>query len=234
MQAKQLASAALCILFVGCTATTTIQENESQSSDSTSSSSTLGSSSASMNHGKRSLSSGEIDSEASSITFIGGSSIIDHDGAFTNFDVSLVLDTEEPENFEKAQLAVSIDITSVKTDSEKLDAHLMAAEFFDTETYPTATFTSTGISQSEDGTYAIAGVLQIKATTKKVTLPAVLTAESLTISYNLPRKEYNIGNDAYGQKLLEDQVPVRIKLLFGKTDTMEENMMEEMMDEDNE
>ncbi len=46
-----------------------------------------------------------------------------------------------------ANISFTIDATSINTRSEDRDNHLKAADFFDTETYPTITFKSTNITK---------------------------------------------------------------------------------------
>jgi len=43
---------------------------------------------------------------------------------------------------------------------------------------------------------------------------AEITDAALTAHYDLPRQEFGIGNDSYGDKLLDPLVPVDVKLVF--------------------
>lgn len=156
----------------------------------------------------------EMDESQSTLSFVGGSSIVDHPGVFEDFDVSLTLDDENPEDLEKASLNVVIDATTVKTDSAGLDGHLMKEDFFDTENYPEIMFASTSIRANADNSYVIIGDLTIKDMTKSVILDASIVDGGMTATFDLPRKEFNIGNDSYGDKLLDDTVPVKAEIVF--------------------
>ncbi|WP_422745519.1 YceI family protein [Mycobacterium sp. WMMD1722] len=68
-----------------------------------------------------------------------------------------------------ASVTAEIDVTSINTRNEQRDAHLKAADFFDAEKYPTATFTSTGVRADGDH-YALDGEFTLKGVTKAVTL----------------------------------------------------------------
>ncbi|WP_442265261.1 YceI family protein [Tenacibaculum sp. ZS6-P6] len=57
---------------------------------------------------------------------------------------------------------------------EKLEGHLKAADFFDTEKFPTAKFVVAS-SEVKDGKLHITGNLTIKEVTKSITIPATLT-----------------------------------------------------------
>jgi polyisoprenoid-binding protein YceI len=157
-----------------------------------------------------------IDKEKSSISFVGKSSIVDHPGTFTEYTTEVTLDETEPANLEKASVTAELSVASVKTDSDGLDGHLQKEEFFDAENYPTVTFTSTSIEKKEGNTYAITGDLSMKGITKSVTIDAEITDEGLTAVYELPRADFGIGKDTYGQKLLDANVPVDINLVFTK------------------
>lgn len=158
-----------------------------------------------------------IDSEQSAVSFIGGSDVIDHEGKFTQYTAMIDLDDENPADLEKASIEATIDLTSAVTDADGLNGHLQKADFFDTASgATTATFVSTSIVATGGNMYDITGDLTLKGQTKSVSFPAEITDEYLVATYDLPRKEFNIGNDTYGAKLLDDTVPVTVKLVFQK------------------
>ncbi len=158
----------------------------------------------------------EIDTDQSVISFVGGSSIVDHEGKFTEFTAEVTLDPTEPANLEKATISATVDLTSVKTDATGLDGHLQKADFFNTASGATATFASTKI-EHEDGThYDVTGDLTVKGQTKSVTFESEITNDYVLATFDFPRKEWGIGNDQYKDKLLDETVPVTVKLVFKK------------------
>ena len=87
-------------------------------------------------------------------------------GQFGAFTGTARIDEATPAN---SRVELSIDVTSVDTGSADRDGHLTSGDFFDAETYPTWTFTSTGVSR--DGSdWTIVGDLTIKDVTLPVTL----------------------------------------------------------------
>lgn len=157
-----------------------------------------------------------IDAEQSVLSFMGGSDVIDHQGKFTRFTADVELDTAEPENLEKATITAEIDLTSAVTDADGLNGHLQKADFFNTASGAVATFTSTSIVAKGDNMYDVSGTLELKGMTKDISFPAEITDEYLLATYDLPRKEFGIGNDTYGSKLLDETVPVTAKIVFTK------------------
>jgi len=85
-------------------------------------------------------------------------------GAFENFSGAVVV-AEDGTPSVTAEIAVD----SVHTGNEQRDAHIKAADFFDVDKYPTATFVSTGVVSSGDG-YVLAGDFTLKGVTKPIEL----------------------------------------------------------------
>jgi polyisoprenoid-binding protein YceI len=146
-----------------------------------------------------------VDTKASVLSFVGESSVVNHEGKFNAFTVTLIPNAQTPADFTQATLNVSVDLTSVETDSKGLDGHLQKEDFFDTAAYPTATFTSTSI---------VSGDLTVKGATKSAMMEASVTDDALLGALAFPRKDFGVGNDSYGDKLLKETVPVMVKVMF--------------------
>ena len=84
-------------------------------------------------------------------------------GRFATFSGALTI-AEDPL---ASGVQASVDMGSVATGDDGRDGHLKAADFFDTETFPTMTFTSTAITP-KGSDYALTGDLTIKGVTKPV------------------------------------------------------------------
>jgi polyisoprenoid-binding protein YceI len=156
----------------------------------------------------------QIDKSQSVIAFVGKSNLVNHEGKFNEYSATVTLDKETPADLEKASITAEIDITSVVVDAEGLQGHLLKEDFFSTELHPKATFVSTSVVSKGENLYDVTGDLTIKGVTKSITLTAEITDDYLTAHYELPRADFGIGNDTYGEKLLEPTVPVDIKLVF--------------------
>lgn len=158
----------------------------------------------------------EIDKDRSVISFTGKSNIINHEGKFNEYTADVTLDATEPANLEKASIRAEIDLASTEVDAAGLQGHLQRDDFFAVDTHPKATFVSTRIVSKGGNMYDITGDLTVKGITESVTIPAEITDEYLLATYDFPREDFAIGNDSYGNKLLESTVPVTIKLVFKK------------------
>ena len=70
---------------------------------------------------------------------------------------------------------VEVEVASIDTSDERRDAHLRSADFFDTDTFPTATFESRRIVPAGGDRYRVEGDLTIRGVTRPVTLDAELS-----------------------------------------------------------
>lgn len=93
------------------------------------------------------------------------------DGVFKSFDATL---TSSKEDFSDAKFTLTADMKQVTTNQEMRDGHLQKADIFDTEKFPTLTFTSTGIKSAGGKKYQLMGNLTMKGVTKPVTLDLTL------------------------------------------------------------
>ncbi|MCW2930141.1 MAG: YceI [Actinomycetia bacterium] len=99
-------------------------------------------------------------------------------GRFDKFE-GVIVTGEDPLS---STVTATIDATSINTNNEQRDGHMKSADFFEVETHPTWTFTTTGVKPDGDD-YLLAGDLTIKGVTKPVTLKLEITG---------------VGPDAYG------------------------------------
>jgi polyisoprenoid-binding protein YceI len=88
-------------------------------------------------------------------------------GSFNEFDGSGYFDTENPA---ASSLQLTVKADSIDTRNADRDAHLRSNDFFDMETYPEITFTSTAVEQVDAETYRVTGDLTIKGVTNPVTV----------------------------------------------------------------
>ncbi len=89
-------------------------------------------------------------------------------GRFTKFTGTIKVDTKD---ITKSSVDIVIDAASINTDSEGRDKHLRGADFFDIEKFPTITFKSSEVKESEKGKLQITGVLTMHGVSKSITFP---------------------------------------------------------------
>jgi polyisoprenoid-binding protein YceI len=106
-------------------------------------------------------------------------------GRFADFAGTIQLDEAAPE---RSSVSLTIQAASIDTNQSQRDEHLRSADFFETETHPTLTFTSASVTRTSADTFAVAGDLTIRGVTKPVTV---------TVSYVGIAKD-PWGNAKYG------------------------------------
>lgn len=89
---------------------------------------------------------------------------------------------------------VTIDMNSVNSGNEKLDAHLRNADFFDVEKFPTATFKGTLTGFKDGAPTQVQGELTLRG----VTRPVTLTIRSFKCMQHPMAKREFCGADAVG------------------------------------
>ena len=110
----------------------------------------------------------EIDSSHSSIHFSVRHLVIAKvRGQFSRWTGSLQVPGGD---FERASLDVTIDASSIDTGVADRDAHLRSGDFFDVESHPEITFTSSGIKRTASDRLQVTGALTIKGIPRDVAL----------------------------------------------------------------
>ncbi|MCA8908988.1 MAG: YceI family protein [Rhodospirillaceae bacterium] len=141
-------------------------------------------------------------------------------GTFSDVEGTFDLDLEHPEN---SVVDITIAIASLSTGFEARDTHFLSADFFDVETYPTATFTSTAVTVTGEDTAEVTGDLTLKGETRTVVLDVTLNGlrddhpmidgtqayAGFTATTTLSRSDWGLGLYA---PAVADEVEVRIEM----------------------
>ena len=137
---------------------------------------------------------------------------------FANFgdvDGTLVYDAAD---VSKSSVEVTLPLSGLNGFSDKFNAHLRSADFFDAGKFPTATFKSTKVEAAGEGKLKVTGDLTVKDITRPVVLDVTLNkaadhpmTKAPTIGFDatttLSRTEFGVGNYA---PAVSDEVELRI------------------------
>lgn len=94
-------------------------------------------------------------------------------GKFETFEGSLVT----AGNITDSTVSVSVDLSSINTGTSDRDNHLRSGDFFDVETHPKMTFTTSGVTRKDDTNFLVDGELSIKGVAKPFTLAVEFLGE---------------------------------------------------------
>ncbi|SDT22716.1 YceI family protein [Pseudomonas oryzae] len=95
-------------------------------------------------------------------------------GTFKDFDGSFSFDAAKPE---ESKVKVELQTASVDSNHAERDKHLRSADFLNVAKHPTATFESTGVKSTGDGSADITGNLTLNGVTKPVVIAARFIGE---------------------------------------------------------
>ena len=148
-------------------------------------------------------------------------------GSFTDFAGSLTLNGANPAD---SSATVTVQMASVDSGTTDRDAHLKSADFFDVETYPTMSFASTGVKQTDGDEFILLGDLTIKDVTRPVEIEVELdgivtdplgnTRAGFEGEAEISRKDFgltwNVPLDA-GGVLVSDKIKIQLDVSATKT-----------------
>ncbi|MCB1055013.1 MAG: YceI family protein, partial [Acidobacteria bacterium] len=112
-----------------------------------------------------------------------------------------------------------------------------SADFFDVETYPTATFHSTGVAAGEtEGTYSVTGDLTLHGVTKQITFPATIAVTDDEVSaqaeFSINRFDFDIKYPGKPDDLIREEVVIGLDInaMAQSGDAMGSDMGDSMAD----
>ena len=155
-----------------------------------------------------------ISPQNSKIEFLASKVTGSHHGEFKDF--SGVIDhAGQPE---KSRVSVTINMSSVATDTDELTQHLKTPDFFDVAKFPQATFTSTEIRAGGDkgASHTITGNFQLHGVTKSISFPATISvapdAINVESSFSINRKDFGINYAGAADNLIRDEVVMTLHI----------------------
>lgn len=95
-------------------------------------------------------------------------------GTFRDFDGRFSFDATQPE---ASSVRVTIRTASVDSNHAERDKHLRGSDFLNTGKHPEASFVSTGVTSTGEGSFDISGNLTLNGVTRPVTIAAKLLGE---------------------------------------------------------
>ena len=160
-----------------------------------------------------------VDVASSKIEFTGAKVTGSHDGGFSAFTGSVVLDGDEV-----LGTKFVIDMTTTSSDNAKLTKHLLSKDFFHAEKYPEATFVSSGLTPTaETGavTHDVRGVLELHGKSRPLSFPATVIvgamATTVEASFDINRQNWGVSYPGKPDNLIKDDVQIRLSLRFPTT-----------------
>jgi polyisoprenoid-binding protein YceI len=156
-----------------------------------------------------------LDTATATVGFVGSKVTGKHEGKFEKVTGSVSLAGGK---IEGGKLTIEVDVSSVKTDAEKLDGHLKSPDLLDVAKFPKAVFTSTEIKAGGEkgATHTVSGDLELHGKKKNLSFPATITVTadgvSGTAEFSINRKDFEITYPGKPDDLIRDDVLLKLSL----------------------
>ncbi len=135
------------------------------------------------------------------------------DGTFKTYKGTVAYD---PENAAASSAELSIDTASFDIGDDDYNAEVRKKEWFDTATYPAATFKSTAIKPLGADRFEATGTLSLKGKTQTVKVPVSVKAEGKGRRFEgelpISRTAFGMGDPQWNE-VLEDKVVVKFVIV---------------------
>ena len=150
--------------------------------------------------------------ESAAIEFIGSKVTGSHRGGFRNFAGEFrVVNGLLADSGNK----IVIDTASLWADNNRVMGHLKTPDFFDVAKYPTATFMSTSIKQTQNGS-TVTGNLSLHGITKEISFPATIQIApdgvNVTAEFFLNRFDFEIKYPGKPDDLIRKEVVLKLNI----------------------
>lgn len=149
-----------------------------------------------------------ITSENSKVEFTGSKVTGKHDGGFKDVTGEIHVSGDAVEHAK-----VTIDTTSIFSDSNRLTEHLKSADFFDVAKYPTAVFETTSI-EGKGADAKVTGNLTLHGITKQITFPANIEvkedAVTVKAEFSINRFDFDMKYAGKADDLIREGVVLRL------------------------
>ena len=155
-----------------------------------------------------------IDTGKSKITALGAKVTGKHLLEFKQWTGHVTLDGDTPTG-----LAFKVTVTSLSTDSPRLEKHLRSPDFFDVGAHPDAVFEATKIAAKAAGgaTHEVTGNLTIRGKSKQVTFPATVKVTAKAVEANaefvIDRHDFGVSYPGKADDLIQKNVVLTIAVV---------------------
>ncbi|ACC73305.1 YceI family protein [Paraburkholderia phymatum] len=160
----------------------------------------------------------QVDASRSTVVATSKQMNVPVDGTFRKFTAQLNFDPAKPT---AGSANLTIDTGSYDLGDAEYNKQVRGKEWFDSATFPTATFVSTGIAPAGGNQYKVTGKLTIKGKSQTVTVPVAIAQLGATQTFDgsLPirRTQYDVGTGEWKDtSVVADDVVIKFHIVAAK------------------
>jgi polyisoprenoid-binding protein YceI len=161
-----------------------------------------------------------VDADHSGVNFSIRHFVTNVSGRFRDFDGVIKYDRQNPA---ASSVELTVKAASIDTANNDRDEDLRSKKFFDVQTYPTLTFTSTRVAAKDASTLEVTGNLTMHGVTREIVLPVTVLGTmqaprgekaGFETTFTVDRKEFGISwNDVLDSgPMLGDDVKIHVDI----------------------
>lgn len=136
------------------------------------------------------------------------------DGKFKKFAADLAFDPAKPQ---AARAKLDVDLASVDAGSSDADQEVAGKEWFNTKSFPKASFVSSSVKPLGGNKFEVAGKLSIKGQSRDITFPATFTPAGnggvFDGAFTIRRGDFAIGEGAWSKfDIVANDVQIKFRI----------------------
>jgi len=140
------------------------------------------------------------------------------DGKFKKFSAQLNFDPAKPT---AGSANVTIDTASYDLGADDYNKQAQGKEWFDSATFPSATFVSSAIAPTGGNQYKITGKLTIKGKSQTIVVPVSIASQGGTQTFDgsvpIKRSQFDVGTGEWKDtSVVADEVVIKFHLVASK------------------
>jgi polyisoprenoid-binding protein YceI len=147
--------------------------------------------------------------------------VMRQDGSFRDFRGDIYYDPAHPE---RSRVNFTVQVDSIDARSRYREEALRSDDFFDTQRFPTMSFTSTSVAARPDGTLEVTGDITIRGVTRRITIPVrylgfMRVSEQNSYAgfestFTLDRTDFGVNGARWqgGRLLLSKEVTIKLEI----------------------
>lgn len=160
----------------------------------------------------------DVDTAKSSVIATTKQMNVPVDGKFKKFSAQLTFDPAKPT---AGSANVSIDTASYDLGADDYNKQAQGKEWFDSASFPAATFVSSAIAPAGGSQYRITGKLTIKGKSQTVVVPVTITQQGATQTFDgslpIKRSQFDVGTGEWKDtSVVADEVVIRFHIVASK------------------
>jgi len=164
------------------------------------------------------LAHADVDTSKSTVVATTKQMNVPVDGKFKKFSAQLNFDPAKPT---AGSANVSIDTGSYDLGADDYNKQAQGKEWFDSTTYPAATFVSSAIAPAGGNQYKITGKLTIKGKSQTVVVPVTIASQGNTQTFDgslpIKRSQFDVGTGEWKDtSVVADEVVIKFHIVASK------------------